>query len=86
MFPGIKAINNENIFSPIITVCIWHIIALIVTQKSLVIGACWTNMLGRKKYYFDHINFKVKLLETLFILILHESVSISATELVRSIT
>lgn len=41
---------------------------------------------GEEKYYFDRINFKVKLLETLFILILHESVSISATELVRSIT
>lgn len=56
MFPGIKAINNENLFPPIITVCIWHIIALIVTQKSLVIGACWTNMLGRKNILITSIS------------------------------
>lgn len=33
----------------------------------------------KEKYYFDHINFKMKLQETLFTLILHESVSISGT-------
>lgn len=47
---------------------------------------CMLDKYAGEKKYFDHINFKVKLLETLFILILHESVSISATELVCSIT